>query len=261
MSSIKSFPNNQDVYIGAEDVMKWLHGRTSGVFGADGNASVSTAQNEMAVNVSDGVGWMANANGDGVVWWNDHEAVNGTKLKIALDAADSVLDRIDRIIVEWKTTNYADLPEIKVLTGTVASNPTAPALTNNSTVRQICLAQISIPAGTTKITADLITDTRLNSAVCGLVTAGLSVSTDTMQAQFEALLTQIKTELANLNAGTAMLLKSGDTMTGPLNLQDTLTLGGNIILTPGVNLFTDVSLLPETAPENAVYFVAPETED
>lgn len=40
MANIKSFPNNQDVFIGAEDVMKWLHGRTSGVFGAAGNASV-----------------------------------------------------------------------------------------------------------------------------------------------------------------------------------------------------------------------------
>lgn len=258
MSSIKSFPNNQDVYIGAEDVMKWLHGRTSGVFGADNNASVSAAPDEMAVNVSDGIGWMADAGNNGIVWWNDHEAVNSTKLKIALNAADSVLDRIDRIIVEWKTTNYADLPEVKVLTGTVASSPTAPALTNNSTVRQISLARVAVAAGTTAITASMITDERLDSTVCGLVTAGLSVDTDTMQAQFEALLTQIETELANLNAGTAALLKTGDTMTGPLNLQSTLTAGGNIILAPGVNLFTDVSLLPSTAPENALYFVAPE---
>ena len=55
MAEIKSFPNNQDVYIGAEWVMKWLHGRTSGVFGAEGNLSTSVVPNSMSVEVSDGV--------------------------------------------------------------------------------------------------------------------------------------------------------------------------------------------------------------
>ena len=76
----------------------------------------------MAVTVSDGVGWITSAGKDGIVWWNDHEAVNGSKLKVAVDAADGVLNRIDRIIVEWKTTNYVDLPEIKVLKGSISSN-------------------------------------------------------------------------------------------------------------------------------------------
>ena len=56
MAEIKNFPNNVDEYIGAENVMKWLHGRSSGVFGADGNLSV-TANGDMTVSVSDGVGW------------------------------------------------------------------------------------------------------------------------------------------------------------------------------------------------------------
>ena len=59
MAEIKNFPNNVDEYIGAQNVMKWLHGRTSGVFGADGNLSV-TANGNMTVRVSDGVGWLAN---------------------------------------------------------------------------------------------------------------------------------------------------------------------------------------------------------
>ena len=32
MANIKSFPNNRDEYVGAEYAMRWLHGRTSGVF-------------------------------------------------------------------------------------------------------------------------------------------------------------------------------------------------------------------------------------
>ena len=203
MASIKSFPNNQDEY-----VMKWLHGRTSGVFGANGNAAVAALGSPgMAVTISDGVGWIANGNGDGVVWWNDSEAVNTSKLQLGIDAADGVLNRIDRIIVEWKTTNYVDLPEIKVLKGATSRTAKAPALTNNSTVRQISLARIAVNAGVTAITASMITDERLNTSVCGLVTDRVSIDTSMMHSQFEALLTAIQKELADLEAGTAVELK------------------------------------------------------
>lgn len=208
MASIKSFPNNQDEYVGAEYVMKWLHGRTSGVFGANGNAAVSALDTPgMAVTVSDGVGWMSNGNGDGVVWWNDSEAVNTSKLQLGIDAADGVLNRIDRIIVEWKTTNYVDLPEIKVLKGSVSSAAKAPALTNNSTVRQISLAKIAVNAGVTAITASMITDERLDTSVCGLVTDWVSIDTSMMHSQFEALLKAIQNELLELEAGTGVELK------------------------------------------------------
>lgn len=208
MAEIKSFPNNQDEYSGAEDVMRWLHGRTSGVFAASGNAAVAVlATPGMAVTVSDGTGWMANAAGDGVVWWNDEESVNGAKLLLAIDAADGVLNRIDRVIVEWKTTNYVDRPEIKILKGTASSTAAAPALTNSGTKRQISLAQISVAAGTTAITASMITDERLDASVCGLVTDTLSIDTTTIQGQFTALLASIQAELAQLEAGTAVELK------------------------------------------------------
>lgn len=207
MANIKSFPNNQDEYIGAEYVMRWLHGRTSGVFGAANNAAVAAVQGAMAVTVSDGTGWMSNNNSDGVVWWNDNEAVNGSKLQLSVDPADSTLNRIDRVIVEWKTTNYVDYPEIKILKGTTSSNASAPALTNNSTVRQISIARISIPAGTISLTNSLITDERLDTSVCGLVTEKVSIDTSTMNSQFQALLIAIQNELADLEAGTGVELK------------------------------------------------------
>ena len=218
MANIKSFPNNQDEYIGAEYVMRWLHGRTSGVFGADNNAAVAAVQGAMAVTVSDGTGWMSNNNSDGVVWWNDNEAANGSKLQLSVDSADSTLNRIDRVIVEWKTTNYVDYPEIKILKGTTSSIASAPSLTNNSTVRQISLARISIPAGTISLTNSLITDERLDTSVCGLVTEKVSVDTSMISNQVQAVLTEtqeqsaavlqaINDELAQLEAGTAVELK------------------------------------------------------
>jgi lysophospholipase L1-like esterase len=186
VANIRSFPNNQDEYIGAEDVMRWHHGRSSGVFGADGNASVAPVLDTMAVTVSDGNGWLTNENGDGIVWWVDNEAKNGNKLRLNVDMSDAVLPRIDRVVVSWQTTNYVALPEVIILKGVPASKPVAPELTNDSMVRQISLAAIHIPAGVTAIDASMITDERLDDTVCGIVTEKVGVDTSVMQAQFES---------------------------------------------------------------------------
>ena len=207
MANIKSFPNNQNEYVGAEYVMRWLHGRASGVFGADSNAAVAPVLDAMAVTVSDGNGWISNNNADGVVWWIDNETANGSKLRLSVDMADAVLPRIDRVVVSWQTTDYVAVPEVKILKGIPASNPFAPALTNNNILRQISLASIRIPAGATTITSAMITDERLDNSVCGLVTCGIGVDTSVMQSQFEAMMAYIKKELADIEAGTGVELK------------------------------------------------------
>ena len=186
MANIRSFPNNQDEYIGAEHVMRWHHGRSSGVFGADGNAAVTAVLGTMAVAVSDGTGWIANENADGIVWWVDNEKETGSKLQLPVDMADAALPRIDRVIVSWQTTNYVALPEVKILKGVPASAPVAPELTNDGLERQISLAAITIPAGTTAITASMIADERLDDSVCGIVTDNVGVDTSVMHEQFAA---------------------------------------------------------------------------
>lgn len=208
MADIKSFPNNQDVYIGAEPVMRWLHGRTSGVFGGDGNLAVEAVSGSYAVTVSDGTGWMSNANGDGIVFWVDNQAQESQKLQLAPEIADQVLPRIDRVVVTWETTDYVALPTVTILKGTAAFNPKPPSLTNNTLRRQISLARIRIPAGASSISSSMITDERLDSSVCGIVTGSVSFDTTVMQAQFEELLSQIETELDDLHAGTSTMLKS-----------------------------------------------------
>lgn len=267
MANIKSFPNNQDEYIGAEYVMKWLHGRTSGVFAGDDNAAVTALSTPaMAVQVADGTGWMANTGKDGVVWWIDDEAQNNAKLQLTIDAADGVLNRIDRVIVEWKTTNYVDLPEVKVLKGTTASRPTAPALTNNSTVRQISLAQVYIAAGTTEITASMITDERLDATVCGLVTESVAIDTSTMDAQFNAMLDEtrektetvladISKELADIETGAYVSRFSTYSVTIPAsgwsdNLQTVAVTGVTADQTA-----TDVIVSPDPADDNRAAYL------
>ena len=200
MAEIKSFPNNHDVYVGAEWVMKWLHGRTSGVFGAEENLATSVVADSMSVEVSDGVGWLSNDKKDGIVFWNDNEQTNGSKLILTHDVADGVLDRIDRVVVTWETTNYVSLPTISVLKGVASSDPVPPALTNNNVQRQISLSRVNIPAGA--VSLSMITDERLDTEVCGIVTETVKIDTSTMKSQFEALLKAIQNELANIVGGT-----------------------------------------------------------
>ena len=202
MAEIKSFPNNQDVYVGAEWVMKWLHGRTSGVFGAKNNLATSVVPNSMSVEISDGVGWLANENGDGIVFWNDSEQLNGNKLVLTHDVADGALDRIDRIVVTWETTNYVALPTISIIKGTPSRNPVPPSLTNNNVQRQISLRQQRIPAGAISLSNAFGTDERLDPKVCGIVTETVKIDTSTMQSQFEALLKAVQNELAGIVGGT-----------------------------------------------------------
>lgn len=192
MAEIKSFPNNQDEYVGAEYLMRWFHGRTSGVFGAEGNCAVEVVDGGMSVHVTDGTGWLANANADGIVWWVDSTVQTGVPLALTLDLADGVLPRIDRVVVTWETTNYVARPDVSILKGTPASAPVAPALTNTTTQRQISLAAILVPAGTVELTQSMITDERLDPSVCGIVNETISIDTSMIDKQFESLLADIE---------------------------------------------------------------------
>jgi hypothetical protein len=167
--------------------MHWLHGRTSGVYAGSGNAAVTAVQNSMSVSVAPGIGWIADSASNGVCWWFD----SAVTLDVDSAEATGTLNRIDRVIVEWPTTDYADKPEVKILKGTSASSAVAPALTNNSTKRQISLARITIPAGTTSLTSGNIIDERLDPTVCGLVTESVTADTSMIARQYNAAIQQL----------------------------------------------------------------------
>lgn len=197
MPDINSFPNNSSEYIGAEEVMHWLHGRTKGVYAGDGNAAVTAVSGQMQVSVAPGIGWMTNSSGQGICWWYDSAQV------LNIDAAESTgtLDRIDRIVIQWRTVDYADKPELIVLKGTDSSAAEPPALTNNTTLRQISLAQISIPAGTTELTSLNIIDERFDPAVCGIVTETVTADTSMIAAQYEEALQTLYDAIAQAWSG------------------------------------------------------------
>lgn len=203
MAQIKNFPNNADEYVYAQDVMKWHRPRTQGVYGAGNNLSVKPLETpSMAVTVSDGFAWMKDDKGNGCVCWNDNNEQNGTLLNLPVGASSATQSRIDRVIVSWPTAGYVEKPEIKILPGTPSSSPVAPAITNDGATRQISLARILVPAGASSITADMITDERLNAAVCGIVTESVDIDTSVMQNQFDALLLVYQTAIQSSIEGT-----------------------------------------------------------
>ena len=257
MATINSFPNNSDEYIGAEEVMHWLHGRTSGVFGADGNAAVSAVPNSMDVSVSEGIGWMSDSGGNGIVWWS------ATNTTLSIDSAHSTLNRIDRIIVEWYVGDYSVKPEIKVLKGTNASTPSAPALTNNSLRRQISLAKISIPAGTTELTNLLITDERLDPAVCGIVTESITADTSMIANQYAVAVQTLYDAIAQawsgvLSDGAVTLPKLANEVKAAYNVNvATLTIPYSSWTSSGSNYTQTITITDATITNNTKVDIQP----
>lgn len=114
---------------------------------------------------------------------------------ITLDPASASLGRIDRVVFRLDETNR--LMEFDVLKGTPASNPAAPALKKGAGVYEMCLAEISVPAGVSTILASHITDTRADEMLCGVASmpphmqdlqhGGTGISAETKEALLAAL--------------------------------------------------------------------------
>ncbi|WMJ89261.1 hypothetical protein [Anaerocolumna sp. MB42-C2] len=103
----------------------------------------------------------------GSAWINGYRYENTEALNKTLTTANGSYPRIDRIVIRWSLLNRSITAV--VLTGTAAVTPTAPALTRNAEVYELCLAEILVPQAATSITTGNITDTRLNSSLCGTV--------------------------------------------------------------------------------------------
>lgn len=127
----------------------------------------------------------------GRAWINGYYYRNDGDLPLAIANADGVLSRKDIVVLRWDA-NARNITA-QILRGTPASNPIAPQITRSSEQYDLKLAEISIPAGTTAITGSLITDTRLNKDVCGIVTGVVQqVDTTTFYNQIQADLTEFK---------------------------------------------------------------------
>ena len=117
-----------------------------GVYDTVGQMFAVTAGTGMQVLVGSGRAWFDHT-------WNNNDA----QYPLAITAADVSLKRYDTVVLETNHSDSVRTNRLRVVTGTPASNPSKPTLTNTTNVKQHALAHILIPAGATAITASMIT--------------------------------------------------------------------------------------------------------
>ena len=190
--SIITYPLNGVTY-DAEDVSTYLCTRTSGVYAKDSNYAVSVT-GARQITVAPGLAWINYDDFKGVSACS-REAVN-----LTVPDADSTLPRIDRVVLQFDTA--ANLTAVKLKPGTPAAAPEPPAILQNHNQYELGLCTVSVPAGSSVVTAADITDTRADEDVCGVMRDGVTgIPTAQLQAQALAMMTQLSTELhTKLNA-------------------------------------------------------------
>ena len=162
--SIITYPLNGVTY-DAEDVSTYLCTRTSGVYSKDTNYAVSVT-GARQITVAPGLAWINYDDFKGVSACS-REAVN-----LTVPDADSTLPRIDRVVLQFDTA--ANLTAVKLKPGTPAAAPEPPAILQNHNQYELGLCTVSVPAGSSVVTAADITDTRADEAVCGVMRDGVT---------------------------------------------------------------------------------------
>ena len=184
--SIITYPLNGVTY-DAEDVSTYLCTRTSGVYSKDTNYAVSVT-GARQITVAPGLAWVNYDDFKGV------SACSREAVALTIPDADSTLPRIDRVVLQFDTA--ANLTAVKLKTGTPAAAPEPPAILQNHNQYELGLCTVSVPAGSSVITAADITDTRADEDVCGVMRDGVTgIPTAQLQAQALAMMTQLSTEL------------------------------------------------------------------
>lgn len=196
MSDIITYPENGITY-DADDASGYLATRQSGVYSAEEDFAVSIS-GELSLTVSAGQAWVRPSRFKG------RSIIMEQPTTLTLTAADPVRTRIDRVVLRYDAA--ARQTRLQVLEGTPDSaSPTAPAITRTALVYDLCLAEITRPAGSTAITTANLTDTRADEDVCGVMRDGVTgIPTAELVKQWRAaqadLETQLRAQLAVLNA-------------------------------------------------------------
>lgn len=105
---------------------------------------------------------------------------------ITIANGNATMGRIDTIVARLDlNSDYRDIG-IFVIQGTPASVPTRPELTRNTSVYEIALADITISANATTLTQANISDTRLDTNRCGIISSIAQFDTTKLYEQIEA---------------------------------------------------------------------------
>ena len=166
---------NGDRTYNAEQISEYfLKLISNGVFATPSNSMQVTATSGLNVKVSAGWGFI-----------NCKWIKNDNDYALQLDAADTSFARIDRVVLHLDATSTHRYITIEIKKGTPAATPAPPALTRESGVYELSLAQIAVAANATSITQAEITDERADTSVCGYITGLIDqIDTTNLFAQF-----------------------------------------------------------------------------
>ena len=198
MSKIVLYP--ADGYdFDAADVAAYLAGLTSGVFSSAEDFPV-TAADGLKVTVGAGRGWVHPSRFTG------YSITKREADTLTLPLADPSLPRIDRIVMRYDAGARA--ASLQVLQGTASSTPTAPAISRTELIYDLCLAEITRPAGSTAVTTGQITDTRLDEKLCGIVRDGVThIPTAELLAAAKARIAELEETASDSSRKAAACMK------------------------------------------------------
>ena len=184
--SIITYPLNGVVY-SAEDVATYLCTRTSGVYSKETNFAVSITGTRQ-ITVAPGLAWINYDDFKGVSVCSREENV------LTVPEADNTLNRVDRVVLQFDTSENVTAIKLKPGTPAVAAQP--PDILQNHNQYELGLCTISVPAGSTAVTAADITDTRADETVCGVMRDSVTgIPTAQLQAQVKAMLDSLQAEV------------------------------------------------------------------
>lgn len=118
----------------------------------------------------------------GVAWINGYMYNNTSDLTLTVEKADSILSRIDRIILRCDFSKREIRAYVKK--GTPASSPVAPTLQRDADAYELAVAEVRVEYMNDIIAQKDITDVRLNKDLCGVVNSLLQADTTTIFNQY-----------------------------------------------------------------------------
>ena len=204
---------------------------SDGVFATYGGHFLVSAVSGMNIKVASGRAWL-----------NHTWTLNDVDYPLTVDTAEVVTNRIDTVIIEVDESQDKRQNQIKILKGSDADTPSAPTLTNNSTLHQYALADIYVGAGVTEITTANITN-RIGTGtlpwVTGLIdTIDASDLTAQWNTQVNALLDQLRRDIEQV---ASMVIPDG-AVTYPKLASDAVKL-----------IFTNTVIQPTQFAEDTTY--------
>lgn len=150
---------NGDRKYNARDIGRYFeHILTSGLFKSITDCMKVSAAGGMGLSIAPGAGLI-----------DCHWFRSETTETLTIGTANAALPRFDTVVVRLDMSENVRSISLDIVPGTPAANPTETAPVRSDTVHELALALVYVPAATTSIAPENITDVRDNEWYCGYV--------------------------------------------------------------------------------------------